>query len=170
MLHLTTVSITISLELPFLGSWLGGQEVHRSKRSHLEGIKTGEENWNWKPERKKKNCLVNDSTEKSQRSKSWGPADVKVLRRHPGRVFQVWARAAFQVEESSQSLPELSRGKPNCFKSVCVCVSFCLRSSACYLLRSNSSWSWYSVNSLWNRRFSPMTGKTSRSSSRLCRP
>lgn len=73
---------------------------------------------------------MNDSTEKSQRSKSWGPADVKVLRRHPGRIFQVWARAAFQVEESSQSLLELSRAEANrtvlspcVFVSVSVCVA-----------------------------------------------
>lgn len=62
--------------------------------------------------------------------------------------------------------------KPYWFKgdSKRVCVSLCVQSTVCYLLRSSSSWSWYSVNSLWNRRFSPMTGKTSRSRSRFRRP
>lgn len=62
--------------------------------------------------------------------------------------------------------------KPYWFKgdSKRVCVSLCVRSTVCYLLRSSSSWSWYSVNSLWNRKFSPMTGKTSRSRSRFRRP
>lgn len=62
--------------------------------------------------------------------------------------------------------------KPNWFADhpERVHVSLCVRSTVCYLLRSSSSWSWYSVNSLWNRRFSPTTGKTSRSRSRFRRP
>ena len=91
-------------------------------------------------------------------------------------------RMCFSSQDSISSFPrwgkqsEFTRTEPgriwlvSWWIQVCVCASLCVCSSVCYLLRSSSSWSWYSVNSLWNRRFSPMTGKTSRSNSRLRSP
>lgn len=128
MLHLTTVSITISLELPFLGSWLGGQEVHRSKRSHLEGIKTGEENWNWKPERKKKTvwwttALKSPSAQKAEDRlmlKFSEDTQVVFFRSEPEQRFKL--KKAVKVY---RSWAEANRTvlSPCVFVSVSVCVA-----------------------------------------------
>lgn len=40
----------------------------------------------------------------------------------------------------------------------------------CYLLPSSSSWSWYSVKSLWKCKFCPMTGSSSLKRSLFRRP
>lgn len=80
---------------------------------------------------------MSDSTEKSQRLKSCGLAVIEVLTKHPGSVFQLSARTAFQASQVEEKVePNWFHDESKCvFVSVCVslCVSVCVCSSVLFV-------------------------------------